>query len=97
MHQYVVLYVLRCSDGSYYVGTTSNLEQRLLAHNKGKAAGYTAARRPVQLVASERHHSIEAARSRERQIKRWSRSKKEALISDDKLGLKSKSKSKRRG
>ena len=85
-------YILSCADGSYYVGSTQNLQERLSAHNKGSAAQYTALRRPVSLVYSEELHTPEAARSRERQIKKWTRAKKEALISGDKLGLKELSK-----
>ena len=79
MDQSYYLYILRCSDGSYYVGTTNDLEQRLLAHTEGRAATYTAGRRPVLLVYSENHESVEAARARERQIKGWTRSKKDAF------------------
>ena len=86
MNLYV--YILRCSDGSYYVGSTRDVELRVIAHNNGKAAKHTAARRPVQLVYSEKHESIEPARARELQIKRWTRSKKEALISGRKQDLK---------
>ncbi len=82
------LYIIRCSDGSYYVGTTSDLDQRFLAHNQGKTSTYTAARRPALLVYSEKHKSVEAARARERRIKGWTRSKKEALILGDKQRLK---------
>jgi putative endonuclease len=82
------VYILRCGDGSYYVGTTLDLEQRLHSHNEGRAAMYTALRRPLELVYSEKHESIEAARARERQIKRWSRSKKEALIAGNRQDLK---------
>ncbi len=82
------LYILQCSDGSYYVGTSSDLEQRLLAHNEGRAAAYTRSRRPVRLVYLEAHNSIEKARARERQVKRWTRAKKESLISGSKKDLK---------
>ena len=77
------VYILRCSDGTYYTytGTTQDLKHRIKAHNDGRAANYTALRRPVKLVFSEVHPNIKAAISRERQIKRWTRSKKEALIS----------------
>jgi len=74
------VYILRCSDGSYYVGSTQNLEERLQAHNDGKATRYTFLRRPVQLVYSEAHDAESAAVRRERQIKKWSRAKKKALM-----------------
>jgi putative endonuclease len=77
------VYILRCADQSYYVGTTQDLAQRLKAHNEGRAAMYTSRRRPVELIYSEEHNNIEAARERELQIKRWSRAKKEALIRGD--------------
>ena len=68
------------------------MDQRLLAHNEGRAAAYTAARRPVLVVYFEKYKELEAARARERQIKGWTRSKKEALISRDRQKLKSLSK-----
>ena len=74
------LYILRCSDGSYYVGHTDDLETRVAAHNRGEIEGYTRGRRPVRLVFSDEFPSREDALSRERQIKGWSRAKKEALI-----------------
>ena len=96
MDQPYFLYILRCSDGSYYVGTTSELKERLLAHNEGRAATYTAVRRPVLLLYSEKHNNVEAARSRERQIKGWTHAKKEALITGNKGELKRLSKKQRR-
>jgi putative endonuclease len=86
------VYVLCCADGSYYTGSTTDLEQRLKAHSDGRAAPYTARRLPMRLVYSEKHESIESARKRELQIKRWSRKKKEALFRKDMTGLKKMSK-----
>jgi len=77
------VYVLRCADGSFYVGHTDNLEKRLEAHNQGVVPGYTATRRPVHLVYCEDFPSRADAFARERQIKGWSRRKKEALIQGD--------------
>ena len=74
------LYILRCSDGSYYVGHTDDLETRVAAHNRGDIEGYTRGRRPVRLVFADEFPSREDALSRERQIKGWSRGKKEALM-----------------
>ena len=75
------VYVLRCSDGSYYVGNTRrSVEIRLEEHNAGTFPGYTSARRPVVLVYSEYCETLVAAFQRERQLKGWSRKKKEALI-----------------
>lgn len=77
------VYILRCSDGSYYVGHTDDLEHRLALHASGALGGYTASRRPVTLAfASEEGTRIDAL-ERELQIKRWSRAKKEALIAGD--------------
>ena len=77
------VYVLRCSDDSYYVGVTKNLRQRLREHNTGKACEYTKKRKPVSLEYYEPRESLEAAMHRERQIKGWSRAKKESLIAGD--------------
>ena len=77
------VYILKCADGSYYTGHTDNLEQRLAAHQIGAIPGYTFARRPLALVFCERFGSRDEAFARERQIKGWSRRKKEALIQGD--------------
>ena len=74
------VYILKCADESYYVGSTSDLAERERIHNEGHGAEHTAARRPVRLVYSEAHESWPAARKREAQLKRWSRAKKKALI-----------------
>ena len=76
-------YLLRCNDGSYDAGHTDNLEQRIAQHDTGALGGYTAARRPVQLVWSESFAAREVALAAERRIKGWSRAKKEALIAGD--------------
>jgi len=87
------VYILRCSDGSYYVGSAQNLQQRVKAHNNGEGPRYTAVRRPVRLVYSEPHDSASSAVTRERQLKRWTRAKKEALIKRNTSELKRLSKS----
>jgi putative endonuclease len=75
------LYILLCADGSYYIGTTrTDLEIRLAQHQTGHFGGYTATRRPVVLVYSEYFERIVDAIASERQVKGWSRAKKEALI-----------------
>ena len=81
------VYILKCSDNSYYVGSTINLTQRIEEHNNGIGANYTKKRLPVELVYFEECQSIETAFERERQIHGWSRKKKEALINNlhDKL------------
>ena len=80
-------YMLRCSDGSYRVGHTNDLEQRLAAHESGAIEGYTLSRHPVELVFSDRFSTRLEAFHRERQINGWSRAKKEALIKGDWDGL----------
>ena len=75
------LYIVRCADESYYTGTArSGLDQRIAQHNSGAFDGYTAKRRPVVLVFSQWFDRIVDAIAAERQIKGWSRAKKEALI-----------------
>jgi predicted GIY-YIG superfamily endonuclease len=77
------VYILRCTDGSYYTGHTDNLESRMAAHQQGVIPGYTSTRRPIQLVFVQDFPSREQAFVQERRIKRWTRAKKEALISKD--------------
>jgi len=78
-----VVYILRCADGAYYVGSTGDIRARLEAHNAGRGPRYTACRRPVELVLSERFDTMAQARQRETQLKKWSRAKKEALIAGE--------------
>ena len=78
------LYILRCCDGSYYIGTTrSTLEVRVAQHNAGVFEGCTLSRRPVTLVFSQWFDHVTDAIASERQLKRWSRAKKAALIEGD--------------
>lgn len=78
------LYVLRCADNSYYVGTTrKSLEERLEEHNAGLHGGYTATRRPVEMIFAQYFETITDAISAERQVKGWSRAKKEAMINGE--------------
>jgi putative endonuclease len=78
------VYMLRCADGSYYVGSARlGLDRRLSEHNNGSYGGYTSKRLPVVLVWSEHFLNITDAIGAERQIKGWSRTKKEALIRGD--------------
>jgi putative endonuclease len=75
------IYILRCSDNSYYTGVTSNLTQRLFQHEKGIYPDcYTFKRRPIELVFYAEFTDINYAIDKEKQIKKWSRAKKEALI-----------------
>ena len=89
-------YILRCVDGSYYVGSTHDVAARVTKHTDGSASQYTAARRPVSLVFSEAFASIDEARAREQQIKGWTRAKKDALIAAERRGLKRLSRASRR-
>ena len=74
-------YILKCADGSYYTGSTKNLEQRLWQHKNGQGANHTKVRQPLELVYVEYYERVEEAFAREKQIQGWSRKKKEALIS----------------
>ena len=76
-------YMLRCSDGSYYVGHTDDLDYRLAQHQEGTLGGYTARRRPVTLVWCDTFMERDQAFWAERRLKGWSRAKKEALIAGD--------------
>lgn len=77
------IYILRCADGAYYVGSTTALAARLDTHNAGRGPRFTASRRPVTLLYSEPFPTLAQARKREIQIKKWSRAKKQALIAGD--------------
>ena len=81
------VYIVRCHGGALYVGSTENLDARMERHNRGEGCGFTARRTPVTLVFSEEHPTRAAAMARERQIKRWTRAKKEALVSGDVVRL----------
>ena len=92
-------YILKCADGSYYVGSTIDLERRLAQHDAGEGARYTTIRRPVQLVWAHESHLVDDAFALEKKIQGWSRAKREALIEgrfDDLPGL-SRSAYRRRG
>lgn len=73
-------YILKCKDNTFYTGWTNNLEKRLLAHNLGKGAKYTKARRPVEIVYYESFETKEEAMKREYEIKQLTRKQKELLI-----------------
>lgn len=76
------VYILKCSDNTYYTGGTSNLEQRILDHQTGKYQNsYTSTRRPLELVFYCEFTDINIAIEKEKQIKKWSQTKKETLIS----------------
>jgi putative endonuclease len=77
------VYILRCSDGSYYIGHTDNIEHRINQHQMGECPGYTAKKHPVELIWTQDFVTREEALSAEQQIKGWSRKKKEAMIRGD--------------
>lgn len=78
------VYILKCSDGSYYTGITNNIDQRVMQHNEGLShSAYTYTRRPVELMWVEMFTDPNEAITIEKKIKGWSRRKKEALITED--------------
>jgi putative endonuclease len=77
------MYILECADGSYYTGSTKDLERRLWEHQNGLGANHTAKRLPVKLVYCEEYDRIDDAFYREKQVQGWSRKKKEALMASD--------------
>lgn len=74
------VYILECSDGSYYTGWTTDVDARLKTHNSGNGAKYTRSRLPVKLVYSEQADNRSAAMKREAAIKKLTRVQKENLI-----------------
>jgi putative endonuclease len=76
-------YILRCSDKSYYVGSTQNLELRVWQHSTGQGAKYTSTRLPIELVFAAEFERIADAYAFEKQVQGWSRAKREALIASD--------------
>jgi predicted GIY-YIG superfamily endonuclease len=77
------VYMLRCADGSYYVGHTDDLDKRVAEHQAGAIPGHTSGRRPLKLVYATEIVTRDQAIQKERQIKGWSRAKKEALTRGD--------------
>lgn len=87
MKRYYV-YILICSDDSYYTGVTNDLERRLGEHNsEGSSISYTAKRQPVRLAFFEEFNDVNQAIELEKQIKGWSRRKKKVLIEENWLKL----------
>ncbi|UFK98617.1 GIY-YIG nuclease family protein [Kaistella faecalis] len=74
------MYILLCLDGSYYTGSTNNLELRLGQHQAGKGANHTRKRLPVKLIYYEEYSRIDDAFYREKQVQGWSRIKKKHLL-----------------
>ena len=77
------MYILKCADNSYYVGSTKDLQRRFAQHQNGEGSEYTKHRLPVELVYFEECQSIESAFLREKQVQGWSRKKREALINNN--------------
>jgi putative endonuclease len=77
------MYILECSDGSYYTGSTIDLEIRIKQYQNGQGANHTKKRLPVKLVYYEEYQRIDQAFNREKQVQGWGRKKKEALINGD--------------
>lgn len=77
------LYILECSDGTFYTGHTDNLDRRLQQHERGHAGAYTASRRPVKLIHVEEFGSRLETLTVERKLKGWSRAKKLAYMKGD--------------
>ena len=77
------MYILLCFDDSYYTGSTKDIEVRLEQHQKGEGSNHTKNRLPVKLIYFEEYDRIDVAFYREKQVQKWSRKKKEALISGE--------------
>jgi len=84
LFKYLYVYILRCSDKTYYTGVTNNPERRLEEHNSGKnEKSYTVSRLPVEMVYCEKFSDFDLAIKWEKRIKDWNRKKKEALMKDN--------------
>jgi putative endonuclease len=88
------MYILKCGNGDYYTGSTKNLERRIQEYQLGLGANFTKKHLPVKLVYFEVFDRIDLAFLREKQVQKWSKAKKEALIDKDFEKLKSLSKGK---
>jgi putative endonuclease len=77
------MYILECCDGSYYVGSTKDLEKRLDQHEKGTGSNYTCKQLPIKLVYCEEYERVDDAFYREKQVQGWRRVKREALINGE--------------
>lgn len=74
------MYILLCSNGYYYTGSTIDIDRRIIEHQEGKGANFTKKLLPIELVYLEEFKRIDLAFKREKQVQGWSRKKKEALI-----------------
>ena len=77
------MYILECADGSYYVGSTKDLNRRVAQHQAGEGSNYTKGRLPVKLMFAAEFSTIEEAYQREKQVQTWSRAKRQALINGE--------------
>lgn len=82
------VYILCCSDDSFYIGQSQNVRERLQVHQSGNGPAFTAARLPVELAYHEKYATPEAAVRCERQLKSWTRAKKQTLIAENAQKLK---------
>ena len=82
------VYILLCSNGKYYTGSTTDLTKRMVEHQNGCGANFTRKYLPFKLVYVETFKTVDLAFAREKQIQGWSRKKKEALIASDFNSLK---------
>jgi putative endonuclease len=93
MYKLLYVYILKCSDGTYYTGVTNSLDKRLVEHNDGlNVNAYTFKRRPFELVWHEKFTDYDLAIRWEKRLKKWSKRKKEALINGEWSNLKDLSK-----
>lgn len=81
------MYILECADGSYYTGSTWDLDRRLREHQNGEGANHTKKHLPVKLIYYEEYARVEDAFQREKQVQGWSRRKKEALMAGNREKL----------
>jgi putative endonuclease len=81
------MYILECSDGTYYTGSTWNLEKRLWEHQNGLGANHTKKRQPVKLLYFEKYSRVADAFKREKQVQGWTHAKKKALIEQNPVDL----------
>ena|SRR5687767_9249751 len=88
MHYIGYVYILLCSNGKYYTGSTTDLQKRLAEHKEGCGSNFTRKYLPFKLVYVETFNTVDLAFAREKQIQGWSRKKKEALIRSDFNSLK---------
>ncbi|MDK1028590.1 MAG: GIY-YIG nuclease family protein [Anaerolineae bacterium] len=77
------MYIIECADGSYYIGSTKNIELRFSQHQEGTGSKYTSVRSPLKLVYGEEYERVIDAFTREKQVQGWRRAKREALINGD--------------